>query len=105
MEEAGCDAQRTTQKKSDLEELWASSTVKKLRNPGKLRYRAAVHSLHNRRQEDYDAKRTRYRELKADLIPDHKLNINRDGPWTMDKQFTPSLNASIVLNQWTAEEE
>ena len=45
---------------------------------------------------------TEYREMKAELIRHHELNIKQ--LLTMDEQFTQSWDASIVLDQWTAEE-
>ena len=68
MEEAGYDEQHTTQKKAELEELWASNMVQESRNAGMVRYHGAICSLHGKMQEDYDVKRAEYMELKAKLI-------------------------------------
>ena len=68
MEEAGLDGQRMTQKKAELEELWTSNMVQESQNAGMLRYHGAIHSLHEKTQKDYDNKRAKYRELKAELI-------------------------------------
>ena len=68
MEEAGYDEQHTTQKKAELEELWASNMVQESRNAGMVRYHGAIFSLHGKMQEDYDVKRAEYMELKAKLI-------------------------------------
>ena len=55
------------QKKAELEELWEANTHKESQNAARLRYPTAIHSLYNTTQEDYDPKRTEYRELKAKL--------------------------------------
>ena len=64
--------QRTTQKKSELEELWATNAAQELRYVHMLPYHGAIRTLYEKAQEDYDVEKAEYRELKADLIQQHK---------------------------------
>ena len=77
MEDAGHDGQSMTQKKSELEELRATNTIQELRYAGMLLYHNAIRSLHGKMQEDYNVKRAKYIELKAELIRHHEKSIKQ----------------------------
>ena len=67
MEESGLEGHRTTQKKAELEELWAANAAKESRIAGVVGRHATLCALHEKTLTDYDVRKSKNRELQAEL--------------------------------------
>ena len=97
MEESGHEGHRTTRRKAEMEELWAANGAQESRITGMVCYHAALRAQQKKTQTDYNIKRSKKRELQAELTRHHKHR--RAGPWT---KYLP--RTGIVQDQWMAEE-
>ena len=77
----------------------AANRYQESQNAIMLRYHSAILPLHEKAQEDYKVKSAERRKLTAELIGRH---IRQQS--TKNKQSTQDWNASVVPDQWTAEE-
>ena len=94
MEESGLKGHRTTQKKAELEELWAANAAQESRISDMVGCHAALRALHENMHTDYNVKRSENRELQAKLTRHHEQS--REPRRAMEEQFTQDWTACIV---------